>query len=47
MVGRRKVIGDGMVRKATHVKQGDLHGVMTVFIPERDEEPAMQESERP
>ena len=30
---------------AVHVKQGDLHGFVTVFIPAcRDEEPAMQES---
>ena len=26
------MVGGGMVWKAMHVKQGDLHGVMTVFI---------------
>ncbi len=28
------MVGGGMVWKAMHVKRGDLHGVMTVFIAE-------------
>ena len=34
VTGRHGVVGGGMVWKAMYVKQGDLHGVMRVFIAE-------------
>ena len=42
-----QVVGDGMVRKAVYVTQGDLPGVRTVFMLARAEEPTVQESEHP
>ena len=40
------MVGDGMVRTAKAVTQGDVLGVRTVFMLARAEEPAGQESER-
>ncbi len=42
----REVSGDGMVRKATRVNQGDLLAEETAFMDESPEEPWEQESER-
>jgi hypothetical protein len=42
----RQVFGDGMVRKATRVNQGDLLAAKTEFMDESPEEPGEQESER-
>jgi len=45
--GGHGVVGDGMVGKDVCVKQGDLPGSRTVFMPRLAEEPSGQESERP
>ena len=39
--------GDGMVRKATGVNQGDLLQTEPEFMDDSPEEPEQQESERP
>lgn len=41
-----QVVGDGMVRTAMDVTQGDLRDTTTVFMLARAEEPVAQESER-
>ena len=42
-----QVVGDGMVRKAVYVKQGDLSGRRTVFMTGKVRRAAGQESEPP
>jgi hypothetical protein len=42
----RQVSGDGMVRKAMRVNQGDLLVEETEFMDGSPEEPSEQESER-